>query len=451
MEWIEKTIGELCDIGGGEVKTGPFGSQLHQEDYSDEGTPVVMPADIIDGGISQTKIARVKESHVDRLYKHKLSIGDIIYGRRGDIGRQTIIKRDYEGWLCGTGCLRISLGNSIINPEYLHLYLKIPEVIGWIQNQAIGATMPNLNTGILRRVPVIFPSSCDNQNKIAAILSTYDDLIENNKRRIALLEKMAEEIYCEWFVRFRFPGYQTAEFEKGIPKNWEIKVMRDLVSYYVGGGWGEENESSTFSKGAYVIRGTDIPHLSSGNYTNRVFRYHKPSNFKARKLEVNDFIFEVSGGSKDQLLGRNLMVSEGLLKLFENKVICASFCKQIRFDAQKVSPLFMKYYLKLYYECDLVGIYQVQSTGISNYQFESFLNYQTISLPEKRILDEFDKLIEPIIRQQETLAFENLNLITTKDSLLPRLISGKLSVENLDIQFPPSMLDAQALYGEARS
>ena len=82
----------------------------------------------------------------------------------------------------------------------------MPEVIGWIQNQAIGATMPNLNTAILRRVPVLHPRSIETQRKIAAILSAYDDLIENNKRRIALLEKMAEEIYREWFVRMRFPG-----------------------------------------------------------------------------------------------------------------------------------------------------------------------------------------------------------------------------------------------------
>jgi len=89
--WIRKTIGEICDDGGGEVKTGPFGSQLHQSDYQESGTPVVMPADIIDGKIDESRIARVSESHVNRLHKHKLSKGDIVYGRRGDIGRQALI------------------------------------------------------------------------------------------------------------------------------------------------------------------------------------------------------------------------------------------------------------------------------------------------------------------------------------------------------------------------
>lgn len=155
--WTESTIGELCDIGGGEIKTGPFGSQLHQSDYKETGTPVVMPTDIIQGQIDQTRIARVPQSHADRLYKHKLSKGDIIYGRRGDIGRQALVGEEHVGWLCGTGCLRISLGKGPVLPEFLHLYLKIPEIIGWIFNQAIGATMPNLNTKILRRVPVWYP------------------------------------------------------------------------------------------------------------------------------------------------------------------------------------------------------------------------------------------------------------------------------------------------------
>jgi len=229
--WLKSTIGEICDNGGGEVKTGPFGSQLHQSDYQDTGFPVVMPADIINGQIDQSRIARVSQSHVDRLHKHKLSKGAIIYGRRGDIGRQALVRNENIGWLCGTGCLRINLGDAPLIPEFLHLYLKMPEIVGWIQNQAVGATMPNLNTNILRRVPVWYPDSKDEQRKIASAVFTYDDLIENNKCRIALLEKMAEEIYSEWFVRMRFPGYENRLFHKGIPNDWKIKKLRDIVSY----------------------------------------------------------------------------------------------------------------------------------------------------------------------------------------------------------------------------
>ncbi|MEP6912235.1 MAG: restriction endonuclease subunit S [bacterium] len=155
--WTNTTLGDVCDQAGGIIQTGPFGSQLHQSDYSEAGAPVVMPKDIVEGRINTDSIARVSPEHVDRLSRHKLKAGDIIYGRRGDIGRQAMVRQEEVGWLCGTGCLRISLGAKILDPSFLHYYLRQESVVKWIANQAVGATLPNLNTGILRSVPVRFP------------------------------------------------------------------------------------------------------------------------------------------------------------------------------------------------------------------------------------------------------------------------------------------------------
>lgn len=130
-----------------------------------------------------------------------------------------------------------------------------------------------------------------------------------------------------------------------------------------------------------------------------------------------------------------------MLKFFKAPVIAASFCKQIRFRRDLVSPYLMKYFLKLYYDYDLVGIYQIQSTGISNYQFESFLKYQTIVLPPDELQKKFEDIVKPIIEMRDGISLANIELRKTRDPLLPRLISGKLSVENLDIQFPPSMME----------
>lgn len=279
----------------------------------------------------------------------------------------------------------------------------------------------------------------NNQKKIAAILSAYDDLIEVNKKRIQLLESMAEELYKEWFVRFRFPDWETTKFVKGVPEGWISYTFSDLVDYYIGGGWGEESPNMEYSEPAYVIRGTDIPNLNSSVFKGVPFRYHKLSNIKSRQLQEYDLVFEVSGGSTNQLLGRNIMISKSLLERFDNKVMCASFCKLIRFNLEKVNPYFMKYYMKLYYDYDLVGVYQVQSTGISNYQFESFLKHQTLLVPDHSIMDEFESLVKPIAREIENLGGQVEMLETIKNELLPRLMSGKLSVEDLDIAFPPSM------------
>ncbi|WGO97059.1 restriction endonuclease subunit S [Saccharophagus degradans] len=360
----------------------------------------------------------------------KVKAPGVVIGRKGTLGTVHYIKQDF--WPHDTTLwVKDFKGND---PRFISYFLKTLH----LENFDTGSSNPTLNRNHLHKIKIIFPG-LKIQQKIAAILSAYDDLIENNKRRIALLEKMAEEIYREWFVRFRFPGWENAEFEKGIPVGWEVVRFRDVVKYYIGGGWGEEEESPNYPVGAHVIRGTDIPALNAGDYSNKVHRFHKESNYKSRKLQKNDFVFEVSGGSTNQLLGRNIMISDGLLELFKGEVLCASFCKLIRFDDEKISPFFMKYYFNLYYDCDLVGIYQVQSTGISNYQFESFLNYQTLAVPDKTTSLHFEKIVTPIIKQQEYLALENLMLTKTKEQLLPRLISGKLSVEDLDIQFPPSM------------
>ena len=124
MSSVNQTLGEICDLGGGEIKTGPFGSQLHQSDYLDHGTPVVMPKNICLSKIDVSDIARIGKDDVERLKQHKLNQGDIVYGRRGDIGRHAFITKREAGWLCGTGCLRISLGNGPLNPLFLHYYLE---------------------------------------------------------------------------------------------------------------------------------------------------------------------------------------------------------------------------------------------------------------------------------------------------------------------------------------
>lgn len=229
--WRTRTLGEISDEVDGVIQTGPFGSQLHESDYVDDGIPMVMPKNILDGKIDTSDIAFIKEEDADRLQRHKMSVGDIVYGRRGDIGRRGLIGVRESGWLCGTGCLRVSLGDRVLNPTYLYYYLGQPSVVSWIANQAVGATMPNLNTGILRSVEVRYPC-LPLQRRIAFILSAYDDLIENNTRRIKILEQMAEMIYREWLIDFRFPGHENVpmvESELGpMPEGWQTGILRDV-------------------------------------------------------------------------------------------------------------------------------------------------------------------------------------------------------------------------------
>src|SRR5579875_182879 len=179
-----RTLGSIADEAGGIIRTGPFGSQLHESDYTDEGVPVIMPKNIVDGRISTADIARIPTQHVERLAQHKVHAGDIVYGRRGDIGRCALITHREAGWLCGTGCLRISLGDKVIDPEYLCYYLGQKYVVKWLESQAVGATFLNLNTEILRNIEITYPDLAA-QRKIVAILSACTNAIDLTGKLIA--------------------------------------------------------------------------------------------------------------------------------------------------------------------------------------------------------------------------------------------------------------------------
>jgi type I restriction enzyme, S subunit len=155
--WEVTDLAKVCaDCNG--IQTGPFGSQLHESDYSEEGVPVVMPKDLIGFRIRTDTIARIPEETADKLSRHRMQPGDIVYGRRGDIGRRAFLMPYQIGWFCGTGCLRIRPNTRAVNGWYLFNYLGQDDVVGLIAGRAQGVTMPNLNTSVMASVPVKLPT-----------------------------------------------------------------------------------------------------------------------------------------------------------------------------------------------------------------------------------------------------------------------------------------------------
>jgi len=185
------TLGELCAEGGGEIQTGPFGSQLHARDYVLEGVPSVMPQNIGDNVIVADGIARVSREDASRLSRYLLREGDIVYSRRGDVEKRALVRAENAGWLCGTGCLRVRLGTATPNdPRFLAYALGAEDVRDWIVRHAVGATMPNLNTSILGAVPLQVPKPSE-QRAIADVLGALDDKIAANAQERSLLHRLA--------------------------------------------------------------------------------------------------------------------------------------------------------------------------------------------------------------------------------------------------------------------
>lgn len=155
--WARSSLGDVCAAKGGCIQTGPFGSQLHASDYVRVGVPVVMPQDLAGRRVAEDKVARVPSSDADRLARNKLKSGDIVFSRRGDVGRHAVVSEREVGWLCGTGCLLVRPGELDSMSTFVSAALARPESLEWLVRNAVGATMPNLNTKILSRLPIISP------------------------------------------------------------------------------------------------------------------------------------------------------------------------------------------------------------------------------------------------------------------------------------------------------
>ncbi|MBS0499135.1 MAG: restriction endonuclease subunit S [Proteobacteria bacterium] len=185
--WRKATLGEICDESPkASVQTGPFGSQLHSYDYTETGIAVVMPQDIVGDRIRADKIAYVAEDTAKRLERHTLQPLDIVFPRRGDIAKRALVEAGQAGYLCGTGCLRIRLADSPLHPLFLYSVLADPQVVKWIEGQAVGATMLNLSATILRSLEVIVPT--------APVQESFVSITSELREQISTLETQNESL-----------------------------------------------------------------------------------------------------------------------------------------------------------------------------------------------------------------------------------------------------------------
>mgnify|MGYP000738787302 CR=1 FL=1 len=211
--WQSTTLADVGFRHGGTIQTGPFGSQLHASDYVDSGVPVVMPKDIQYRRVMTGSIARVSSHDADRLGRHKLQRGDIVFSRRGDVERHALIGERETGWLCGTGCLLVRPGSRWPSPTFLSMTLDAPRARSWLVQHAVGATMPNLNTGILGSVPVLLPT-VDVLQLFEEVISVTEEQRNHNASTMETLATLRDTLLPRLISgQLRLPGNAPEEFE----------------------------------------------------------------------------------------------------------------------------------------------------------------------------------------------------------------------------------------------
>lgn len=403
MKW---EIAKLGDISKN-IQTGPFGSQLHQSDYSECGIPVVMPKDLVGGKISEESIARVDKTHVERLCRHKIEVGDILYSRRGDVGRCAHVTKKEEGWLCGTGCLRVTIDSEKADSRFVFFQLQHPDTVGWVEKHAVGATMLNLNTTILSSVPIRLPA-LEIQKRIADILSAYDDLIENNQKQIKLLEEAAQRLYKEWFVDLRFPGHENTKIVDGVPEGWQWCKVRDVAD--INSSALPKNYKEDF------IDYVDLGSVRCGHIETRTrYNLNEAPGRAKRCAKDGDIIWG--------MVRPNLKAYALVTNPKETDVFSTGFAV---LSAKKVPYSYL--YCAVTQE-EFVG-YLVNATNGAAYPAVKPVHFEVADIlkPDDKVLEQFHSVADSIYRKKEALENQNHNLRESRDLILPKLMSGEVEV-----------------------
>jgi len=428
--WEVTTLGEVCLRGGGDIQTGPFGSQLHASDYVPAGIPSIMPVNIGDNRIIEDGIARVSPEDVERLGRHKLRVGDIVYSRRGDVERRALVRAEQEGWLCGTGCVRVRLGAGCVDPMYASYYLGHPDIRAWIVRHAVGATMPNLNTEIMSALPFVVPPLKE-QEAIAHILGTLDDKIELNRRMNETLETMARAVFKSWFVDFdpvrakaegRDPGLPKPladlfpdsfeDSERGeIPVGWEVATLADDADL--------NPESWATSTAPRQIEYVDLANTKWGKIeATQAFNWSDAPSRAQRILRPGDTIVGTvrpGNGSFAFISEEGLTGSTGFAVLRARK---ATYREWVYFVATARENI-----ERLAHIADGAAYPAVRPDAV--------LATATIRPPET-VVNCCSKLVRAMMARAAANSRESRTLAALRDTLLPKLLSGDVRVKDAE-------------------
>ncbi|MBF0621731.1 MAG: restriction endonuclease subunit S [Magnetococcales bacterium] len=454
-EWVVTTLGKVVSQGGGFVQTGPFGSQLHASDYVDDGIPCIMPINIVNNAIDLTCVVRITQDDADRLSRHIVKADDIIYSRRGDVTRKALIRKDEAGMFCGTGCLLVRPGNGI-DAQFLFYHLSTPQNQEWIVRHAIGATMPNLNTGILSKAPLRIPEHTL-QKAIAHILGSLDDKIELNRQMNETLESMAQALFKSWFVDFdpvidnalaagneipdalkakaatrqalgaarktlpdqirtQFPSAFEFREEMGwVPEGWEVRPLNTLIDL-IGGGTPKTSNSDCW--------GGDIPWFS-------VVDAPEPSDVFVVETEKHVTKLGVENSSTKILRTGTTIISArgtvGKCAIVGYPMAMNQSCYGIN-GIDNISDIFT-YYTILLRVSDL----QLRSHG-SVFSTITRNTFGTIQTPfgGEKLTVEFEDLVRPFFDSILEKNIEKISLKKLRDTLLPKLLSGQLRIPDAE-------------------
>lgn len=387
-------IGEV--IGGGTPST-------EIPDYWDGAIPWISPKDLT--GYNSTYISRgeknITEKGLNKSGTKLLPQNTVLFTSRAPIGYVALAANP----ICtNQGFKNIICDESKVIPLFLYYYLKAN--LDYIKLFGTGATFPEISGSSMKKIKINIFSDTNYQRRIASILSAYDNLIENNNKRIRLLEQMAENLYKEWFVRFRFPGHEKVEMENGLPKGWKKGKLRDLA--------------------------IEVDKAEKADNRN-MYNHYLPIDKLPMKSMVLQEEDSVENAESSLIAFKRGDILFGAMRPYFHKVLLAPFDGLTRttcFVVNAREPFYRLFLYMLMFQKSTVDYASTVAVGSTMpYDRWKDLSRMNIVTPDLATIERFNIIISPIVNRITENYEINQNLTRQRDLLLPRLMSGKLEVK----------------------
>ena len=390
-DWKQCLLGSIA-----EVQTGPFGSQLKNEQYITGGTPVITVEHINTFRIQNIDYPSVTEDDRQRLARYSLNAGDIVFTRVGSVDLSAYVKPENQGWLFSSRMLRVRVSTVEVDSLFLSYFFRQEKFREYILNIAVGATMPSINTQILKDIPISYPPLPE-QKAIASVLSSLDDKIDLLHRQNKTLEAMAETLFRQWFI-------------EEAKEDWDDLLVSDIATHIKD----NVNPSKDPLKTYYHF---SLPAFDSGE---------KPT------IELGAEILS----NKYRVCENSILVSKlnprvpriWLLTDVKDNYVCSTEFQNLK---PKVGSHLMFLY-SLFNSRDVIDELAMSASGTSGshqrVKPEDMLNI-SFKTPSLDYLEEYSLLITPSMQKVSSNKKQIQTLEQLRDTLLPKLMSGEVRVQ----------------------
>lgn len=389
-EWKTEQLSLLANI-----QTDPFGSQLHKEDYVECGTPIVTVEHLGKKDFTKQNLPRVSSIDKERLSKYILKTGDIVFSRVGSVDRCSFVSEKYNGWLFSGRCLRVRPKKSI-NSEYLYYFFCNEKTKQFIQNIAVGATMPSINTKLMGEIPISYPC-LKTQKNITNILRSLDEKISLNTKINNNLQQQLHSLFVQIFAGIDMDvtlGEVVGTTSGGTPS-------RKHDEYYDSGSicWVKSKELL----GSYI-------HDTEEHINNLAV-----AKSAAKLLPAHSVLIAMYGATVGAygIISKSMACNQAVCALLDNEKYPYTYLFQMACESQK----------------KFVNL----AIGSAQQNISQVLIKQLPIHSDVGNIQRFHSLAQPMHEEMELLQAENRHLSVLRDSLLPQLMSGELDVSDVNL------------------